>query len=350
MSIPQTTQAYKLASFDKSLDGLVLKQDVSLPSQLAPTEVLVEIHAVLLNARDCQIATGTYPAPTSPPTGLIPVSDGSGKVLAVGSDVKTVKVGSRVVTHLTADWKHGEIGNEMQARALGGGIDGVLAKHVVLDQYNVLPIPGHLSYRQAASLPVAGLTAFHSLFGHAGKTLQPGQTLLVEGTGGVSIAALQLAIAVGARPIVISSSDEKLRLVQRLGVHPTDCVNYSSDKRWWETVRSLTPRGEGVDHTIEIAGGSTLTRALLATKSYGSLWIVGYMDDYKPSPSTTTNSDLPDVAKAVLYSQAHLQGRNTLDPLIVDKQVFAFEEAKQAFHVQGSGKFVGKIIIDVAST
>lgn len=376
MSIPSTTQSYKLASFEKSLDGLVL-EDVSLPSQLGPTDVLVEVHAVSLNARDYQIATGTYPAPTSPPAGLVPVSDAAGKVLAIGSSVHTVSVGDRVVTHLTSDWKHGEIGNEMQRRALGGGIDGVLAKHVVLDQYNLLPIPEHMDYRQAASLPVAGLTAFHCLFGHAGKTLQPGQTLLVEGTGGVSIAALQLALSAGARPIVISSSDEKLKLVQSLGVHPDDCVNYSKDTKWWETVRSKTPRSEGVDHTIEIAGGTTIIKAIVSTKSYGSVWVVGYLDDAKP-PSPSEQTGLPDVAKAVLYTQAQVQGVvcgsyklfqqyldaheateqrvrdgvakvNVLKPLVLDDQVYSFDQAKKAFQIQGSGKFVGKIIIDIAS-
>lgn len=321
------------------------------------------------------VATGTYPAPASPPSGLIPVSDGAGKVLAVGKDVSTVQVGSRVVTHLAANWLHGEIGNAMQATALGGGRDGVLAKHVVLDQYNLLPIPEHLSYREAASLPVAGLTAFHCLFGHAGKTVQPGQTVLIEGTGGVSIAALQLALSAGARPIVISSSDDKLKLVQKLGVPAGDCVNYSSDRDWAQTVRKLTPRGQGVDHTIEIAGGPTLTRALLATKSYGCCWIVGYLGTSSKGPG---DENLPDVAVAVLYSQAQLQGVlcgsyalfqqyldahelaeqnvrnkvasfNVLKPLILDEQVYTFADAKKAFEVQGSGKFVGKIIIDVAA-
>ncbi|SPO21818.1 related to alcohol dehydrogenase [Ustilago trichophora] len=377
MSSPATTQAYRLSSFEKNLDGLILDRNVSLPdaSQLGATDVIVEVHAVSLNARDYQIATGTYPAPASPPTGLIPVSDGAGKVLAVGKNVTTVQVGQRVVTHLASNWVHGEIGNAMQATALGGGRDGVLAKHVVLDQYNLLPIPEHMNYREAASLPVAGLTAFHCLFGHEGKTLQPGQTVLIEGTGGVSIAALQLALSAGARPIVISSSDEKLQLVQKLGVPSRDCVNYRNDPQWFQTVRSLTPRSEGVSHTIEIAGGTTMTRAILATKPRGTVWVVGYMDDYSPNP--TTADGLPDVAKAVLYSQAQLQGvvcgsyqlfqqyldaheiaeanvkaktaaKNVLKPLILEDQVFSFDQAKKAFEVQGSGKFVGKIIIDVA--
>ncbi|GAK62963.1 NAD(P)-binding protein [Moesziomyces antarcticus] len=376
MSTPRTTQAYRLSSFDKSLEGLVLDDKVALPDvgQLAPTSVLVEVHAVSLNARDYQIASATYPAPTTPPAGLIPVSDGAGKVLAVGSAVSTVKTGDRVVTHLSSDWRHGEIGNEMQASALGGGRDGVLAKHVVLDQYNLLRIPAHMDYRQAASLPVAGLTAYHCLLGFP-KTVQQGQTVLIEGTGGVSIAALQIALAAGARPIVISSSDDKLKLCQSLGVHKDDCINYSNDKNWWQTVRARTPRGEGVDHTVEIAGGSTLNRALMATKAYGSVWVVGYMDDYK---STKDSDDgLPDTAKAILYSQAQVQGVmcgsyklfqqyleahataqrnvdnklaaiNVLQPLVIPEQVFSFADAKKAFELQGSGRFVGKVIIDVA--
>ncbi|SNX82445.1 related to alcohol dehydrogenase [Melanopsichium pennsylvanicum] len=382
MSIPKTTQAYRLKTFERSLDGLVLDQNVTLPdtSQLKPTEVLVEIRAVSLNARDYQIASGTYPAPTSPPVGLIPVSDGAGVVLGVGPNVTTVAIGNRVVTHLCADWVYGDIGNEMQKSALGGGRDGILAKHVVLEQHNLLPIPEHMSFREAASLPVAGLTAFHCLFGHQGKTLQPGQTVLVEGTGGVSIAALQLALNSGARPIVISSSDEKLELAQKLGVAPTDCVNYNKDKIWFQTVKNLTPRGEGVDHTIEIAGGLTMTKAILTTKNYGCVWVVGYMDDYKP-PSTqhqSADQGLPDVAKAVLYTQAQVQGvvcgsyklfqqylsaheiaekkvqqnlasSNLLKPLVIEEQVYNWQQAKQAFEAQASGKFVGKIIIDVAN-
>ncbi len=138
MSTPNTTQTYKLASYEKSLDGLVL-EDVSLP-QLGSTDVLVEVHAVSLNARDYQIATGTYPAPTSPPSAWFRCLMELARSLQSARPFHTVSVGDRVVTHLTSDWKHGEIGNEMQRRALGGGIDGVLAKHVVLDQYNLLPI------------------------------------------------------------------------------------------------------------------------------------------------------------------------------------------------------------------
>lgn len=380
MSLPTTTQAYRLASFDQSLSGLTLDKKVPLPSasDLEPTQVLVEIHAVSLNARDYQIASATYPAPTSPPAGLIPVSDGAGIVLAVGSDVSTVKTGSRVVTHLSHEWKHGEIGNAMQATALGGGLDGVLAKHVVLDQYNLLPIPDHMDFRQAASLPVAGLTAYHCLFGDSAKTLQAGQSVLIEGTGGVSIAALQLALSAGTRPIVISSSDEKLKLVQSLGVAASDCVNYKNNSNWVDAVRSLTPQGQGVDHTCEIAGGTTLILAIMATKPYGSVHVVGYMDDYKSTSEQASSEGLPDAAKAILYSQAKVEGVmcgswklfqqylaahenaernvrnkvahfNVLKPLILDQQCFKFEDAKTAFELQGSGRFVGKVIIDVAS-
>ncbi|PWZ03064.1 GroES-like protein [Testicularia cyperi] len=379
VTIPTTTEAYRLRSFSKDLNGLVLDTSVSLPrpEQLRPKQVLVRIHAVSLNARDYQIATATYPAPTSPPAGLIPVSDGAGEILAVGPDVTNVKVGDRVVTHMCAPWTHGEIGNEMQATALGGGVDGVLARHAVLDQGNVLVIPDSMSFREASTLPVAGLTAFHCLFGFS-KTVQPGQTVLIEGTGGVSLAALQLTLSAGARPIVISSSDEKLSICQQLGAAPGDCINYSTDKKWWETVKALTHRAAGVDHTIEIAGGRTMIKALMCTKAYGSMWVVGYMDDYKSSAEAEAEADdgLPDPAKAVLYSQAHIQGvmcgsyalfqqfleahrsahlrfqqglasTNILKPYLPENQIFAFQDAKRAFEVLGSGRFVGKIVIDV---
>lgn len=373
--VPSHTSAYRLSTFSKDLAGLHLDDEVQLPNALQSSQVMVEMHAVSLNARDYQIATGTYPAPTSPPSGLIPVSDGAGVVLAVGADVKNVRVGDRVVTHMCAGWTHGEIGNEMQATALGGGIDGVLARHTVLDSGNVLAIPEHMSFREASTLPVAGLTAFHCLFGFT-KTVQPGQCVLIEGTGGVSLAALQFSLSAGARPIVISSSSAKLQIARELGVAPIDCINYSEDLKWWETVKALTPQGQGVDHTIEIAGGQTMIKALMATKAYGCMWVVGYMDDYKTESAQATG--LPDAAKAVLYSQAQVQGvmcgsyqlfsqmltahvqaqqkatsaltkRNLLTPYIDHRQCFAFADAKKAFELLGSGMFVGKVIIDITA-
>ncbi|SPO38719.1 related to alcohol dehydrogenase [Pseudozyma flocculosa] len=354
MPMPKTTKTYRLRSFDKDLGGLVL-DDVPLPDALGETQV---------------IATGTYPAPVAFPSGLVPLSDGAGEVLATGSRVETCKPGDRVVTHLCAEWTHGEIGNQMQQTALGGGKDGVFAQHVVLDQGNLLPIPSHMSYEEASTLPVAALTAYHCLFGFA-STLQPGQAILVEGTGGVSLAALQLALAAGARPIVISSSDDKLQRCKQMGVAQSDLINYRTNPMWHDEVRRLT-QGKGVDHTIEIGGRDTLVKATLATRPYGSVWVVGYMDDYK-TPSSST-SELPDMAKAVLYSQAEVKGvmcgsyqlfqqflaahavahqrvesglakTNWLQPVV--DQVFDFNDAKQAFETLRSGSFFGKIVVRV---
>ena len=175
-------------------------------------------------------------------------------------------------------------------------------------QQSLLPIPDGMSYAEASCLPVAGLTAYHCLFGFE-RTLQPGQTLLVEGTGGVSMAALQLALSVGARPIVLSSSDDKLRKCVELGVAAGDCINYRSTPEWHTRVRELEPRG--VDHTvsrcardrrlasltrqqIEIGGRDTIIKAIQSTAPYGSVWVVGYMSDYA---EPTAPGEL-DVAKA----------------------------------------------------
>ena len=372
MSYPSIVKTYRLRSFVKDLSGLVLDEaTLPKPEELASDEVVVKVHAVSLNARDLQIASGTYPAPHLPPSGLVPVSDAAGEVVAVGSGVTDLRPATRVVTHMCAEWTHGEIGNAMQATALGGGKDGVLAEYVVLKRGNVLAIPDHMSFEQASTLPIAALTAYHCLFGFQ-QTLQPGQTVLIEGTGGVSLAALQLALVTGARPIVISSSDAKLKRCQELGVAQGDCINYRTIPDWTSAVRDLT-NGQGVDHTIEIGGRDTMLKAILATKSYGAVWVVGYMDDYKSSPAEHAPMD---TAKAILYSQAIVRGvmvgpydlfqqllnahanaqarvdtglatKNVLTP-IVDK-VFPFEQAKKAFETLASGHFFGKVVIKISS-
>ncbi|KAN0061495.1 hypothetical protein ACQY0O_006342 [Thecaphora frezii] len=370
--LPTRTTTYRLRSYTKDLSGLV-QEETELPATLQPGQVLVRMHAVSLNARDLQIAMGTYPAPVAFPNGLVPVSDGAGEVLAVGEAVETCKVGDRVVTHLCAEWNHGEIGPRMQTTALGGGKDGVLAKVAVLDQFNLLPIPAHLSYDQASTLPIAALTAYHCLFGFT-STLQPGQSVLIEGTGGVSIAALQLALSAGARPIVISSSDEKLRRCAQLGVAEGDLINYRTVPDWHKRIPELS--GGGVHHTIEIGGKETLVKAILSTRPFGNVWVVGYMDDYKtPAPATDSEGQaLLDTAKAVLYTQARVQGvmcgsyqlfqqlieahvaaqtkvdtglatRNYLVP-VVDK-VFDFADAKAAFQQLATGTFFGKVVIRI---
>ncbi|KAL1734800.1 chaperonin 10-like protein [Schizophyllum commune] len=346
-----TYKTYVLERFEKDLSGLV-QTTRTLPESLGETDVLVRVHVVGLNARDLQIASGTYPAPHLPPTPLVPCSDCAGVVEKVGSKVDRVHPGDRVVSHLSYNWIHGEIGNAMQKTALGGGIDGVLSEYAILHQDGVVHIPDFMSFAQASTLPVAALTSYHCLFGFE-RTVQPGQAVLIEGTGGCAIAALQLALFAGARPIVISSSDDKLARVQQLGVPAEDCINYKATPDWEKRVLELTD-GRGVDHTVEIGGRNTLPKAIACTAPGGCVSVIG--------PNASVAQLDADIAKLILYTQANVRGvvcgsrllfeqmirkssKNILTP-VVDRR-FAFDEAKEAFKCLESGKFFGKVAIDV---
>ncbi|KAL1665099.1 chaperonin 10-like protein [Schizophyllum commune] len=362
-----TYKTYVLEGFEKDLSGLVQTRR-TLPESLGETDVLVRVHVVGLNARDLQIASGTYPAPHLPPTPLVPCSDCAGVVEKVGAKVDRVRPGDRIVSHLSYNWIHGEIGNAMQKTALGGGIDGVLSEYAILHQDGVVRIPDFMSLAEASTLPVAALTSYHCLFGFE-RTVQPGQAVLIEGTGGCAIAALQLALFAGARPIVISSSDDKLARVQQLGVPAEDCINYKANPDWEKRVLELTD-GRGVDHTVEIGGRNTLPKAIACTAPGGCVSVIGYLDDYKPNASDA-QPDV-DIAKLILYTQANVRGvvcgprllfeqmiraheqaylragksaKNILTP-VVDRR-FAFDKAKEAFKCLESGKFFGKVAIEV---
>ncbi|KAL1753434.1 chaperonin 10-like protein [Schizophyllum commune] len=346
-----TYKTYVLEGFEKDLSGLVQTRR-TLPESLGETDVLVRVHVVGLNARDLQIASGTYPAPHLPPTPLVPCSDCAGVVEKVGAKVDRVRPGDRIVSHLSYNWIHGEIGNAMQKTALGGGIDGVLSEYAILHQDGVVRIPDSMSFAGASTLPVAALTSYHCLFGFE-RTVQPGQAVLIEGTGGCAIAALQLALFAGARPIVISSSDDKLARVQQLGVPAEDCINYKANPDWEKRVLELTD-GRGVDHTVEIGGRNTLPKAIACTAPGGYVSVIG--------PNASDAQSDVDIAKLILYTQANVRGvvcgprllfeqmirksaKNILTP-VVDRR-FAFDEAKEAFKCLESGKFFGKVAIDV---
>ncbi len=189
-------------------------------------QVLVKISACSLNYRDLVIARSDYRMPIK--ENVIPLSDGAGEVVEVGSGVLRVKVGDRVAGCFFQRWPGGEPGPHFHASGLGAGIDGVLTEYAVLEEEGVVKIPAHLSFEEAASLPCAGVTAWSAIVEHAG--LIAGQTLLVQGTGGVSILALQLARAMGITVIVTSSSDEKLKRAKALGA--AHGINYKTTPDW----------------------------------------------------------------------------------------------------------------------
>jgi NADPH:quinone reductase-like Zn-dependent oxidoreductase len=256
-------RAYEIVSAD-GIDALHLAERPS-PAP-GPGEVLVRVRASSLNYRD--LLTVLDPESRAIPYPRIPNSDGAGEVVAVGPGVTRFAPGDRVAGTFFQRWGCGPITAEAMASALGGAQDGVLAEEVVLAERGLVPIPAHLSFEEAATLPCAAVTAWHALIEKGG--LRAGETVLLLGTGGVSIFALQLAALHGARPIVISSSDAKLERARGLGAWQT--VNYRTTPDWDRAVLDLTD-GVGVDHVVEVGGAGT--RAINGIEPFGTRDRVG---------------------------------------------------------------------------
>jgi NADPH:quinone reductase-like Zn-dependent oxidoreductase len=236
--------------------------------KIGPRQVLVRIRAASLNYRDVMILSGNYARGV--PLPRIPLSDGAGEIVEVGSEVTRVAVGDRVCGTFFQRWTTGPVFPEIQDAALGGTAEGVLTEFALLEGDGVVRFPDHLSFAEAATLPCAGLTAWHGLVEAGG--LKAGDTALFLGTGGVSVLGMQLAHAAGARTIITSSSDEKLDRARKLGANET--INYKTNPKWAATVREITG-GRGVDTVLDVAGGSSTQGALEALRHGGTLAIIG---------------------------------------------------------------------------
>jgi NADPH:quinone reductase-like Zn-dependent oxidoreductase len=307
---------------------------------------LVRLRAASLNYRDLMVATGRYPR-GAPLPNLVPLSDGAGEVVAVGPDVSRVKIGDRVAGIFMQSWIGGEIDAADQASALGGAAHGILAEYRVFDQEGLVHLPEGLSYEEGAALPCAGVTAWNALYGGA-HPLQPGETVLVLGTGGVSILALQFARAAGARVIATSSSDSKLERARALGA--ADLVNYRTHPDWEKEVLRLTG-GRGVDHVIEVGGAGTVPRSIAATRAGGAVYLIGVLTAGSPFEPT------PLIGRSITLRGLYVGSRQMFEAMnrhialngirpVIDR-VFSFEEAKQAYrHLEAAGH-VGKIAIGI---
>jgi NADPH:quinone reductase-like Zn-dependent oxidoreductase len=250
------------------IDGLKLMDEG--PGKLAPSQVRVRLHAASLNFRDLMVVKGMYPPGSTAP--LVPGSDGAGEVAEAGSAVTRFKVGDRVTTCFFPHWIDGRPSLQKIGGALGGAGSGggTFAEEVVLEEGALVRSPAHLDYAEAATLTCAGVTAWRALFFAA--QLRPGETVVLLGTGGVSIWALQLARAAGARVIITSSSDAKLARARALGADET--INYVTTPEWAGEVRRLT-NGEGADVVIEVGGEKTIGQSLAAVRVAGTIVIVG---------------------------------------------------------------------------
>ena len=307
-------------------------------------QVLVRMRAASLNFRDLAVATGKYMVSALPPD-LVPLSDGAGEVVEVGGGVSRVKPGDRVAGIFMQSWLGGGMEPADGQTALGGAIDGVLAEYAVFDEQGLVHIPAHLSYGQAATLPCAAVTAWNALYGlHA---LQPGQSVLVLGTGGVSVFALQFAHAAGARVIATSSSDEKLGRARALGA--SDGINYRTHPEWQDEVKRLTG-GRGVDHVVEIGGPGTLARSLGAVRHGGTVTLIGVLTRGTLDPLAIFGSGAI-VRPIYVGSRQMFEAMNRaialhrIEPVI--DRVFPFEEAREAYrHLKGA-THVGKVVIRI---
>jgi NADPH:quinone reductase-like Zn-dependent oxidoreductase len=318
-------------------------REVAAPTPAAH-EVAVRVHAVSLNRRDLMMVAGQYGRGGTQPN-TVPLSDGAGEVIAVGSSVRRFKVGDRVAGIFFEDWLDGSPTAASLATARGGNSGGMLSEVVVTDAEGLVAIPAHLTYEEAATLPCAGVTAWVGLFKRGGLTR--GDFVLLEGTGGVSVFGLQLAAAAGAKPIITSSSDAKLARARELGAFGT--VNYRTTPEWQTTVRELTG-GAGVDQVLEVGGQDTLPRALQALAFGGHVAIIGGLSGFASDVPVGTLMGLNATASGIYVgSRADFEALNAflsehkIKP-IVDK-VFELEDAPAAFAAMDSGDFFGKVVI-----
>jgi NADPH:quinone reductase-like Zn-dependent oxidoreductase len=339
--------AYPVTQF-----GIDHLQDTDSPTpQTTPGTVLIKVHAVSLNYRDLMVVKGLYNPKMVLPR--IPCSDGAGEVVAVGDGVTRVKIGDRVCGIFMQRWLDGPPSAEKSKAALGGDVDGMLTEYAILHQDGVVRFPEHLTHEEAATLPCAGVTAWNALH-HAGDPANPtqaGETVVIQGTGGVSIFALQFAKLLGARVIGTSSSDEKLSRASSLGLDKG--FNYKQNPNWSKWVTEIT-EDKGADRLIEVGGAGTFGQSLRATRVGGTVAQIGVL-------SGGSTSD-PVALTPILHKQLRVQGiyvgsrvmfeqmnatiaKAGLHP-VIDK-VFDFDKAADAFSHLESASHFGKIVIRI---
>ena len=307
-----------------------------------PGQVKVRVRANSINYRD--LNTVRAPGRMGLAFPRIPNSDGAGDVVAVGEGVAGIAVGDRVAGCFFQDWAAGDISATAMASAQGGPIDGVLAEEVVLNGHGVVPVPAHLDYAEAAALPCAALTAWNGLVVSAG--LKAGDTVLLLGTGGVSIFALQFCVLMGARAIIASKSADKLARARRMGAWQT--IDYVQTPDWAGAVREMTG-GAGVDHVVEVGGGGTLERSIEAVRIGGHIAMIGVLTQGAANP-------VPILRKSIRLHGIYVGSRamfldmnaaieaGSLRP-VIDRR-FAFADAPAAYRCMEAAGHFGKIAIE----
>lgn len=311
---------------------------------LGPTDVRVRVRAVSLNYRDLTIVRGAMKRKAP----VIPTSDGAGEAIEVGANATRHKVGDRVAGSFFPRWIDGAMSEAAHSAALGGSCDGMLAEEVVLPETAWVKMPARLSFEAAATLPCAGVTAYHALFEAA--HLRPGDTVVVQGTGGVSIFGLQLAKAAGARVVVTSSSAAKRERALAMGADHV--IDYKAEPAWGDAVRAWTG-GRGADIVVEVGGPGTFDQSVAALRYGGTMSLLGVLTGIKGEIQTygIFHKGLR-VAGIYVGSVAMFEGlvraleARKIDPVI--DRTFSFGEARAAYEYLASAQHFGKVVIRVS--
>jgi len=333
-------RAYEIQTAFGLANLKLVDQPAPRAETLGPGQVLVDFRAWSLNYRDLLVVNGTYNPRLKLP--LVPLSDGAGEIVAVGPGVSRFRPGDRVATCFMQNWVEGPLTAEKARTDLGGNLPGVLAEQVVLPEQGVIAVPEHLSLEEAATLPCAALTAWNALV--VSGRIQACDTVLLQGTGGVSLFALQFAKMHGARVVITSSQDDKLARAQQMGADFG--INYKSTPEWGKRAVELAGL---VDHVVEVGGGGTMPESLRAVKHGGHIALIGILSGAAPV------NPLPILMKGVRVQGIYVGSREMFESMnraiarhrlkpVVDR-VFSFEQASEALHYLQSGAHFGKVVL-----
>ena len=309
-----------------------------------PGEVVITIEAVSINPRDKVMAEGGY-GRRGGSLPLVPLCDGAGVVSAIGEGVANLKVGDKVIPAYSRTWMTGTFQSDSFAGAHGGPLDGMAQEKVLIPATALVAAPKHLSAIEAATLVCAGTTAWNALVVQGG--IKAGQSVLLQGTGGVSLFALQIAKMMDARVLITSSSDEKLERAKALGAD--HCINYHTVQDWHSSARQIFD-GDGVDHIIEIGGSNTIAKSLRAIKPSGVISLIGILggatSELELARVVTRNVRLQGVtvgSREVLENLAQAYELSGLHPT-VDENHFAFDKLGIALDSLAAGQHFGKVV------
>ncbi|KAE8332889.1 hypothetical protein BDV39DRAFT_215905 [Aspergillus sergii] len=330
-------------------DSLVL-QEASIP-KVGDKDVLVRFHAASLNYRDLLIMKGQYPFPVK--DSVVALGDGAGVVQAIGPQVTRFQVGDRVIPIFHQGHLAGSLDAKSIKTGLGSSLDGTLRPYGAFDEERLVKLPGNLNFIEGATLPCAALTAWSALYGLQGKAVAQGDIVLTQGTGGVSLFALQFAKASGAKVIATTSSREKANLLKKLGAD--EVIDYKECPNWGEVVTGLTPNNEGVTHIVEVAGPATMKESLKAIKIDGVISMVGFVAG---SPAADQPSLIDTLLRVCTVRGIGVGSRlqfeemnraieaNDIHP-VVDNRIFKFGEVREAYQYLSDQKHVGKVCIEI---